>query len=545
MLKGKTVKNIKKFLFGLILIVCLGCFAGCDFAVKSGKSAYEIAVENGFNGTVTEWLESLKGESVAKGDSAYDIAVKHGFEGSEIEWLQSLKGKDGTNGANGQNGTNGADGKDVTASELFNLAVEYGLYTDDAQGYADFLSNYLLDNVGTLNVEKISAECLNKVVSIYCEDDGGYETLSAGAGVFYKINNVAKEAFVITNFHVVTMESTSGFHRPEKINMYLYGSESIALRKVKKDSQGNYVDYTEQDEQNNVSFTYLVDYGKNAIEGEFIGGSAAYDLAVIKVSGNSFEKIRNSSCTVAEIVDTNNIQLSSLAIAIGNPMGSGVSVSTGFVSCDSENITVNIENETRVLRCIRIDTAINPGNSGGGIFNENGGLIGIVNARSTKYTDINYAIPGSNVKSVVDNILYFYTANYNPENEDNTTQVHKYIFGITIQAQNSKSVYNSINKTQTLFDDCVITQVNENSIAQELGFEVGDIISKVIITRSGSVDAEEFDITRMFILTETLLTVRPGDKVEFEYKRFNEDTNTYQVGSTMQHTILLQNYIVL
>ena len=84
-----------------------------------GKSAYDIAVEHGFVGTETEWLESLKGvdgkEGVngkdgcdgrngadglpgrdgIDGKSAYIIAVEHGFSGTETEWLQSLKGKDG------------------------------------------------------------------------------------------------------------------------------------------------------------------------------------------------------------------------------------------------------------------------------------------------------------------------------------------------------------------------------------------------------------------------------------------------------------------
>ena len=101
---------------------------------KDGKSAYEIAVEHGFAGTETEWLESLKGVdgkdgcdgrngvdglpgkdgkdgadglpgrdgidgiNGSDGKSAYIIAVEHGFSGTETEWLQSLKGADGKNG---------------------------------------------------------------------------------------------------------------------------------------------------------------------------------------------------------------------------------------------------------------------------------------------------------------------------------------------------------------------------------------------------------------------------------------------------------------
>lgn len=86
---------------------------------KDGKSAYEIAVEHGFVGTETEWLESLKGVdgkdgcdgrngadglpgrdgiNGSDGKSAYIIAVEHGFSGTENEWLQSLKGADGRDG---------------------------------------------------------------------------------------------------------------------------------------------------------------------------------------------------------------------------------------------------------------------------------------------------------------------------------------------------------------------------------------------------------------------------------------------------------------
>lgn len=82
----------------------------------TGKSAYEIAVGNGFEGTETEWLASLKGENGengedgatgatgAAGKSAYEIAVENGFEGTEAEWLASLKGENGEDGATGATG---------------------------------------------------------------------------------------------------------------------------------------------------------------------------------------------------------------------------------------------------------------------------------------------------------------------------------------------------------------------------------------------------------------------------------------------------------
>lgn len=103
-------------------------------AGEDGKSAYEIAVEHGFEGTEEEWLESLKGEQGPQGEqgpegpqgeqgpqgiqgepgqdgkTAYEIAVDHGFEGTEAEWLESLKGEQGPQGPQGPQGEPGQDG---------------------------------------------------------------------------------------------------------------------------------------------------------------------------------------------------------------------------------------------------------------------------------------------------------------------------------------------------------------------------------------------------------------------------------------------------
>jgi len=70
----------------------------------NGLSAYELAVQEGFIGSLAEWLESLKGNDGKDGSngkdglSAYEIAVQNGFVGTESEWLESLKGKDGADG---------------------------------------------------------------------------------------------------------------------------------------------------------------------------------------------------------------------------------------------------------------------------------------------------------------------------------------------------------------------------------------------------------------------------------------------------------------
>ena len=91
---------------------------GADGA--DGKSAYQIAVEKGFEGDETAWLASLKGEKGADGvvgkdgadgKSAYQIAVEKGFEGDETAWLASLKGADGVIGKDGAQGEQGPAGE--------------------------------------------------------------------------------------------------------------------------------------------------------------------------------------------------------------------------------------------------------------------------------------------------------------------------------------------------------------------------------------------------------------------------------------------------
>jgi len=68
-----------------------------------GKNAFELAVECGFNGTLQEWIKSLEG---IEGPSAYDLALENGFEGTVEEWLKSLK-KEGEPGKQGDPGKDG------------------------------------------------------------------------------------------------------------------------------------------------------------------------------------------------------------------------------------------------------------------------------------------------------------------------------------------------------------------------------------------------------------------------------------------------------
>lgn len=73
-----------------------------------GKSAYELAAENGFEGTEQQWLNSLKGNQGnpgSEGKSAYQLAVANGYAGTEQQWLSSLKGDPGMDAHTPKRGT--------------------------------------------------------------------------------------------------------------------------------------------------------------------------------------------------------------------------------------------------------------------------------------------------------------------------------------------------------------------------------------------------------------------------------------------------------
>ena len=119
----------------------------------TGKSAYELAVENGYKGTQAQWLDSLVGKD---GKSAYEIAVENGFKGSEQEWFDSLKGNDGKSAyemavENGFKGTkedwieslSGKDGE--TGKSVFDIAKELG-FTGTEEEWLETLKGEKGDN---------------------------------------------------------------------------------------------------------------------------------------------------------------------------------------------------------------------------------------------------------------------------------------------------------------------------------------------------------------------------------------------------------------
>jgi len=113
------------------MIGCEGTQGIQGEAGADGKSAYQLAVEKGYTGTVEEWLVSLAGEAGVDGkngsngadgkagESAYEIAVRLGYEGTEQEWLSSLVGKTGPRGSSGSSGNTGKSAYELACDNGF------------------------------------------------------------------------------------------------------------------------------------------------------------------------------------------------------------------------------------------------------------------------------------------------------------------------------------------------------------------------------------------------------------------------------------------
>ena len=306
-------KLFKILKVALIAILIIPC---CFSLSACGKlSAYELAVENGFVGTEQEWLNSLKGKS------AYELAVENGFVGTEQEWLDSLKGD------------SGKDAETLDTYDLYLQAVEHENYSGT---YLDFIKEYLTVSSDTTSL--VASKSIASVVTVSAYSSQNASPIN-GSGIIYDLDENGN-AIIVTNYHV-TYSSSSENKAHKFYDLFLYGQ-----------------DYTK------------------VINATFVGGSADYDISVLKVTAS--DVLKNSNAQKVSI-DTNTPKLGTTCLAVGNPNGDGIAISRGVVSVDSEPVKMTIAGVTKSRRLLRHDCYITGGSSGGGLFDMNGNLIGITN----------------------------------------------------------------------------------------------------------------------------------------------------------------------
>ena len=139
----------------------------------------------------------------------------------------------------------------------------------------------------------------------------------------------------------------------------------------------------------------------NSVEAQIKGTDSARDLAVVAVPLDKISDDTMNAIKVATLGDSDSLKVGEPAIAIGNALGYGQSVTTGIVSSTGRTID-GFDGEY-----IQTDAAINPGNSGGALLNANGEVIGINSAKinSSAVEGMGFAIPISDASDVIQNLM--------------------------------------------------------------------------------------------------------------------------------------------
>lgn len=255
----------------------------------------------------------------------------------------------------------------------------------------------------------------------------------------------------------------------------------------------------------------LVTFANNkTIKAEVKGSDSDYDLAVLTVKLNEIEAETLNSIKCIAIGSSETLNLGEPAIAIGNALGYGQSVTVGYISALARE--VKMEDNTMTL--LQTDAAINPGNSGGALLNLRGQLIGINSAKfaSTEVEGMGFAIPISDAIPIINDIINEIAI---PENE----QGYLGISGSTVNA----SWISYYGWPQGVY----ISSITKGSPADNSGMKAHDIIVKY----------DGRDIASIDSLTERLKKKRAGETVDIvimrqdNYGKFEEKTLKVTLGN--------------
>ena len=216
-----------------------------------------------------------------------------------------------------------------------------------------------------------------------------------------------------------------------------------------------------------------------------IGSDSDNDIALLKVSATGLSP--------ATFGDSNSLAVGDYVVAIGNPLGElGGTVTDGIISALARKVTI----EDTQMTLLQTNAQVNPGNSGGGLFNENGELVGIVNAKqsATEVEGIAFAIPINNVLDILSDLKeYGYVTG-------------KVDLGIdfTDITSDETAFYYGVNQT-----GCYVLSVDSGSNAEKAGVTRGDLVTKV----------NDTDVSSSSDITTALEKAEVGDTVTFTVSR--------------------------
>ncbi len=284
-----------------------------------------------------------------------------------------------------------------------------------------------------------------------------YSTEGAGSGFIVKEDN--DELLIVTNNHVVE------------------GADSITV-------------------------TFIDDSTANGI---IKGLDSAADLAVLSVKISDLKEETKQKIKVASLGHSDDVKVGQMAIAIGNALGYGQSVTVGYISAKDRQVQVGDENtySTNTMTLLQTDAAINPGNSGGALLDANGNVIGInsVKYADTKVEGIGYAIPMTDAVPIINELM----------NRKVLKDEEKGYLGIS-----GRTVGESLSQAYGLPVGVFVSAVSDNGAAKQAGIKQGDIITKINDSKITTIEQVQEKVNNLEAGTEITVTISRSQDGEYK-----------------------------
>lgn len=289
------------------------------------------------------------------------------------------------------------------------------------------------------SVVAITTVSVQEIPSFFGYSSHQYKSALTGSGIIVGDND--DELLIATNNHVVDGATT--------LSVCFIGDD-VANAETETVNAGDNGDLNVED----------------AVSAKIKGTDADNDLAVVAVKKSDIPEDTLNQIKIAQIGSSDDLAVGQQVVAIGNALGYGQSVTSGWIS--ALNRTISTDDGTNSTGLIQTDAAINPGNSGGALLNMKGELIGI---NSAKYADsavegMGYAIPISKAKPILEELM-------NRETREKVDSSKKGYLGVSLANLTTEAI-----EMYNMPTGAFVRSVEDDSPAQEAGICKGDIIVK-------------------------------------------------------------------
>ena len=285
----------------------------------------------------------------------------------------------------------------------------------------------------------ITTVSVQEIPSFFGYGSRQYKSAASGSGIIVGDND--DELLIATNNHVVEGATT--------LSVCFIGDD-VANAETETVNAGDSGDLNLED----------------AVSAKIKGTDADNDLAVVAVRKSDIPEDTLNQIKIAQIGSSDDLVVGQQVVAIGNALGYGQSVTSGWVS--ALNRTIYTDDGTNSTGLIQTDAAINPGNSGGALLNMKGELIGI---NSAKYADssvegMGYAIPISKAKPILEDLM-------NRETREKVDTSEKGYLGVVLSNLTTEAI-----QMYNIPSGAFVRGVDQDSPAENGGICKGDIIVK-------------------------------------------------------------------